>query len=110
MRNVFILFLLAVMLFTPAASHAQNDSEVWFQCQSDSDCVVTYACQDVAVNRNYVKPYMEGYVGCDKSRPSSQCDTPRPSDQCDKSRPMNPRAVAKCLNGKCAIVIPDQQK
>jgi hypothetical protein len=100
-RVVFILFLLAATLFLSAASHAQSLPEIWFQCLSDTDCVKTYACQDVAVNRNYVKLFKGEGLACDKSRPS---------DQCDKARCHDPRAVAKCLNSKCEIVLPDQQK
>jgi hypothetical protein len=97
----FPLFFLATALFTPAASHAQNLPEVWFQCQSDTDCVKTYACQDVAVNRNYLKLFQGERLACDKTRPS---------DQCDKARCHDPRAVAQCVKGKCEIVTPDQQK
>jgi hypothetical protein len=90
----FVSFMfLTFMLIVPAMAHADGYPKEWFQCASDLDCLKTRSCADIAINKNYFQELKKTMtVGCDA--------TGRP----------NPNTVAKCVNGECDLVIPDQQE
>ena len=37
----------------------------WQRCESDQDCVVYYACEDIAINRLYYEVVHKMFWGCD---------------------------------------------
>lgn len=85
--------LLCMSLTTPVFALADAFPEEWVACKENTDCVKAYACEDVALNKNYVKDFEESFdAGCN-----------------EESKP-NPKAVAQCVEKECTIIVPDEKK
>lgn len=83
---------LVILLSVAKPVFADGYPEQWFKCRSDAECVKDYDCADIAINRNYLQSFADMQRGCDASAIP------------------NPDAMAKCLLGKCRIVIPKGKK
>lgn len=88
-----LLLLLGLFLILPSMAFADAYPEEWTACQVSADCVKSYACEDIALNKNYVKDFEDAFdAGCDGATES------------------NPKAVAHCIEKECTILIPDEKK
>ena len=99
------LVLLAIFL-TPCLGHAAGRTEgyppnstypvkypeEWFDCRNDEDCLKTYDCADITINRDYSEQFQKAQWGCDGAVIS------------------DPKTVAKCIENKCSLITPDQHK
>lgn len=88
LKKVQLICLFLVLAFgsanaAPKLSQLMNTE--WLRCEADSDCVVYYACDDVAINRLYEEVARKLFMTCDAWTNH------------------NPLAKTKCVNGYCVI-------
>lgn len=85
-------FLLTVNGGLAQAATSNNVGQIldreWLRCESDNDCTVYYACEDVAVNKLYYDVAKKLFLGCDFYVTH------------------NPNAKTKCVNNFCEVVKP----
>jgi hypothetical protein len=89
----FVLLLFGFLLMASGSAFADAYPEEWTICKKDSDCVKSYACEDIALNKDYVNDFQDAF-----------------DEGCDGSIEPNPKAMAKCIDKECTIHIPDEKK
>ena len=90
----FILTALLAASLAPSGAVASGPiyPDDWRTCTSNDDCVKVYGCEDVAVNQDSVKTFKQAFNSCDATKVS------------------DPKLVAKCINGTCALDLAQEWK
>jgi hypothetical protein len=95
MRKFPLFFLLAGLLLAASSAGAETGAwrtkPEWFACQKDAQCVLTCGCAPVAVNKEYA-------------------ESMKAVEICTAAIPCKPEDTAQCVDHKCQITHPDQQK